>query len=90
MWREFRFNGKYKWIDMYNQLINKYNKRVHRTIKLIPSIVNSSNEIKYYKQPTLSWKNLLQVNSERGATFVLININMSLRKGIHQAIQLKS
>jgi len=39
---------------MYNQLINKYNKRVHRTIKLIPSIVNSSNEIKYYKQPTLS------------------------------------
>jgi len=28
MWREFSFNGKYKWIDMYKQLINKYNNRV--------------------------------------------------------------
>jgi len=44
MWREFSFNGKYKWIDMYKQLIIKYNNRVHRTIKLSPSKVNSSNE----------------------------------------------
>jgi len=44
MWREFSFNGKYKWIDMYKQLINKYNNREHRTIKKSPSKVNSSNE----------------------------------------------
>jgi len=44
MWLEFSFNGKYKWIDMYKQLINKYNNRVHRTIKKSTSKVNSSNE----------------------------------------------
>jgi len=44
MWREFSFNGKHKWIDMYKQLIYKYNNRVHRTIKMSPSKVSSSNE----------------------------------------------
>jgi len=44
MWREFSFNGKYKWIDMFKQLINKYNNRIHRTIKMSPSKVDSSNE----------------------------------------------
>jgi len=32
MWREFSFNGKNKWIDMYKQLIYKYNNRLNRTI----------------------------------------------------------
>jgi len=44
MWREFSFNGKHKWIDLYKQLINKYNNRVQRKIKISPSNVNSSNE----------------------------------------------
>jgi len=44
MWREFSFNGKYKWIDMYKQLINKYNNRVHITIKMSPTKVNSTND----------------------------------------------
>jgi len=44
MWREFSSNGKYKWIDMYNQLINKNINRVHRAIKMSPSNVNYSNE----------------------------------------------
>jgi len=43
-WRELSFNVKYKWIDMYKQLINKYNNRVHRTIQIGPSNANSSNE----------------------------------------------
>jgi len=42
MWREFRFNGKHKWIDLYKKLINKYNNRVQRKIKIEPSNVNSS------------------------------------------------
>jgi len=29
---------------MYKQLINKYNNGVHRTIKMSPGNVNSSNE----------------------------------------------
>jgi len=57
---------------MYKQLINKYNNRVHRTIKMSPCNVNSSNE----------------PNSVRGITLLLVNINMSLRNGIHQTIQI--
>jgi len=41
MGREFSFNGKYKCICISN---NNYNNRVHRTIKISPSNVNSSNK----------------------------------------------
>jgi len=44
MWREFSFNGKCKWLDMYKLLINKYNNRVHRIIKMSPNNLNSFNE----------------------------------------------
>jgi len=37
-------NGKYMWIYMYTQLINKYNNGVHRTIKMSLSNAYSSNE----------------------------------------------
>lgn len=44
MWREFSFNGKYAWIQMYKNLIEIYNNRKHRTIKMKPNDVNASNE----------------------------------------------
>lgn len=44
MWREFSFNGTYKWIDMYKDLISVYNNKPHRTIKMSPIEVNSENE----------------------------------------------
>jgi len=90
MWRGFSFNGKYKWIDMYKQLVNKYNNRVHTTIKMSPSKVNSSNEKQILQTSYNHLKYLLQVNSVRGTTFVSVNINMYLRKGIPQTIQQKS
>jgi len=90
MWREFSFNGKYKLIDMYKPLINKYKNRVHRTIKMSPSNVNSSNEKQILQTSYNQRKYLLQVNFVRGTTFVSVDINMSLRKGIHQTIQQKS
>lgn len=46
MWKEFSFNGSYHWIDIYKDLINEYNRKVHRTIKMPPIEVNSSNEKK--------------------------------------------
>lgn len=46
MWKEFSFNGSYQWIDIYKDLVNAYNKKVHRTIKMAPIEVNSSNERK--------------------------------------------
>lgn len=44
MWKEFSFQGTYKWINIYQELIDKYNNTLHRTIKMTPNEVNSSNE----------------------------------------------
>lgn len=44
MWKEFSYNGSYHWIDIYQQLINKYNRKIHRTIKMAPIDVKPSNE----------------------------------------------
>ena len=44
MWKEFSSNGSYHWLNIYKDLINKYNRKVHRTIKMSPVKVNSKNE----------------------------------------------
>lgn len=44
MWKEFSYNGTYKWIDMYESLIDDYNSTTHRTIKMAPKDVSHSNE----------------------------------------------
>ena len=46
MWKEFSFNGSYNWLDIYKDLINTYNKKIHRTIKMPPIQVNYKNEKK--------------------------------------------
>lgn len=44
MWRMFSLRGTYKWIDILSQLIDDYNDTKHRTIKMTPNDVDSSNE----------------------------------------------
>lgn len=44
MWKEFSFQGNYKWINIYQELIDKHNNKFHRTIKMTPNKVDSSNE----------------------------------------------
>ena len=44
MWKEFSYNGNYHWIKLYKDLLEKYNRTPHRTIKMAPIQVNSSNE----------------------------------------------
>lgn len=46
MWKEFSFNGSYHWLNIYKDLINAYNGKIHRTIKMPPIKVNSRNEKK--------------------------------------------
>ncbi|XP_036139524.1 uncharacterized protein LOC118644641 [Monomorium pharaonis] len=36
MWKQFTFNGNYKWIDMLPRLVFNYNTRKHRTIGMRP------------------------------------------------------
>jgi len=40
---QFSFNGTYKWIDMYKQLINKYSNRMNRTKQMSPSLPIKNN-----------------------------------------------
>ena len=44
MFKEFSFNGTYKWIHIYKNLVGRYNNTIHSTIKMSPNNVNSSNE----------------------------------------------
>jgi len=44
MRREFTFKGKYSWLQIYKELINNYNNRKHRTIKMKAIDVIAKNE----------------------------------------------
>lgn len=49
MWKEFSFNGNYKWVDLLPKIVKKYNNTKHSTIKMRPSEVTKRNE-KYLLQ----------------------------------------
>ena len=44
MWKKFTLNGNNKWIDILDDLMKKYNKRIHRTIKMRPIDVNKTGK----------------------------------------------
>lgn len=44
MWKQFTLRGNYKWVDILPELVEKYNNKIHRTIKMKPSDVNGKNE----------------------------------------------
>lgn len=44
MWKQFSLTGSFKWIDMIESLVDKYNNTVHSTIKMKPRDVKASNE----------------------------------------------
>lgn len=44
MWREFSFQGNYKWLNILPKIVEKYNNKKHSTIKMKPINVNKKNE----------------------------------------------
>lgn len=44
MWKEFSFQGNYKWIKMLKDVVKKYNNTRHSTIRMKPIDVNKENE----------------------------------------------
>ena len=46
LWMEFGMRGNYKWIDIIDNIVSKYNNTKHRTIGLKPNQVNKANEKK--------------------------------------------
>jgi hypothetical protein len=46
MWKRFSFQGSHEWLSILPTLIHEYNNTAHRTIKMKPIDVNSSNEKK--------------------------------------------
>lgn len=41
MWKQFSFQGSYKWLDQIDDLVKQYNTTTHRTIKMAPVAVHS-------------------------------------------------
>lgn len=46
MWKQFSLQGTYKWINILQDIVQKYNNTRHSTHRLKPSQVNSKNEKK--------------------------------------------
>lgn len=44
MWKEFSYQGTYKWLKLLPELVNKYNKTRHHTTNMKPSDINIKNE----------------------------------------------
>ena len=44
MWKEFSFQGSYKWLDLLPKIVEKYNSTKHRTTGFKPRDVNTKNE----------------------------------------------
>ena len=44
MWKQFSMQGTYHWINIYKDLLKKYNSKKHRTIGVAPNQVSSENE----------------------------------------------
>lgn len=43
MWKQFSLQGSYRWIDILDGLISRYNNKVHRTTGFAPLKVNKKN-----------------------------------------------
>jgi len=48
MFREFSARGTFNWVDMLDELIERYNNSYHRTIKMSPASVTPKDEKKKY------------------------------------------
>jgi hypothetical protein len=46
MWKEFNYHGHYRWINLLDNIVQKYNNSKHRTIGMKPSEVKKKHEKK--------------------------------------------
>ena len=60
LWKEFSYQGNYKWINILQEIVKKYNNTIHRTIRRKPIEVNKKNEKEIfetvYKLPKITTK----------------------------------
>lgn len=65
MWKQFSFQGSYKWLNLLDELIEAYNNTRHRTIKMAPNDVNPNNEKMIlhtiYNRPFIWQKNKFKI-----------------------------
>lgn len=51
LWQNFSLKGSYKWTADLQTLLNKYNNKIHRTIRMTPSSVTRANADKLLNGP---------------------------------------
>lgn len=74
MWKTFSLRGDYKWVDVLQDIVSKYNDTVHRTIGMKPKDVKKKHE-KYLLQHAYS--NLKTVDPKRPKFKVNDNVRIS-------------
>lgn len=50
MFKEFAFRSSYRFIDILDLIVDKYNDKRHRTTQLAPNEINTNNEKAIYKK----------------------------------------
>lgn len=62
MYKEFSINGSFRWYDLLDKIIAKYNITKHRTLGMAPADVNKSNEQmllkSVYNYPTITYAHI--------------------------------
>lgn len=79
MWKQFSFQGNYKWLDILQNIVSNYNNTIHSTIGIKPKEVNKKNE-KYLleniysdikmvdpKKPKFKLKDKVRISKQREA-----------------------
>lgn len=78
LWKLFSFNGNHKYIDILDDVVEKYNNTKHRTIKMKPIDVDYSNE-KHLLDTVYNYK---YNNKEKQRFFVNDHVRISKYKAL--------
>lgn len=62
LYKQFSLLGKYKWIDILDEVIKKYNNRKHSTINMKPVDVTSRTKLNVYNHVKMFAKSRFKIN----------------------------
>ena len=83
MWKQFRLQGNYRWVDGLQTIIDRYNNKVHRSIGVKPSEVTKADE------PTIM-KRLFPVTSRPVVNKPLYRVDEFVRVSKQKSVFAKS
>lgn len=81
MWKEFSFQGNYKWLEILSELLENYNNSKHRTINMKPKDVTSVNEAQVMKKFKIQRTSLKKAKFKINAKVRVSKVKQLFEKG---------